>query len=200
MSVRKNQIKYMTRKLRSKRIHTSGFDSNGSQRTMFFFGPVFRGARHSEEQTDKVYWAPSESAVFVFSYPDPERRVWVRACLLWVTFSKMAAALRTLVRGLNANSAAVIPSKAVNASHMNRAVVRMLSSLDGSATEPTSSKQEKFELSFEEFQKLRRKLRNSQRIAGLPFGISALLTSSAVSAYLNPNMFDATPEQIQPIL
>lgn len=58
----------------------------------------------------------------------------------------------------------------------------------------------KFDLTFEEYQKLRRKLRTRQRIAGLPVGAVALLTSSAVSAYLNPNMFDATPEQIQPIM
>ena len=58
----------------------------------------------------------------------------------------------------------------------------------------------KFEISFEEFQKLRRKLRTRQRLAGLPIGMTALLTSSVASAYLFPNMFDATPEQIEPIL
>lgn len=57
-----------------------------------------------------------------------------------------------------------------------------------------------FQLSFEEFQKLRRKLRTRQRLAGLPVGVTALLTSSVVSAYMFPNMFDATPEQVQPIL
>ena len=57
-----------------------------------------------------------------------------------------------------------------------------------------------FDLTFEEYQKLRRKLRTRQRIAGLPVGALALVTSSAVSAYLNPNMFDAAPEQIQPIM
>ena len=58
----------------------------------------------------------------------------------------------------------------------------------------------RFQLSFEEFQKLRRKLRTRQRLAGLPVGVTALLTSSVVSAYMFPNMFDATPEQVQPIL
>lgn len=58
----------------------------------------------------------------------------------------------------------------------------------------------RFQLSFEEFQKLRRKLRTRQRLAGLPIGMTALLTSSVVSAYMFPNMFDATPEQIEPIL
>lgn len=58
----------------------------------------------------------------------------------------------------------------------------------------------RFQMSFEEFQKLRRKLRTRQRLAGLPIGMTALLTSSVVSAYMFPNMFDATPEQIEPIL
>ena len=62
------------------------------------------------------------------------------------------------------------------------------------------SQPRQFELTFEEYQKLRRKVRTTQRIAGLPVGALGLLTSSAVSAYLNPNMFDATPEQIQPIM
>lgn len=57
-----------------------------------------------------------------------------------------------------------------------------------------------FDLTFEEFQKLKRKIRSRQRIAGLPIAAVALMTSSAVSAYLNPNMFDAPPDQIQPIM
>lgn len=58
----------------------------------------------------------------------------------------------------------------------------------------------RFQLSFDEYQKLMRKLRTRKRLAGLPFGVSALIASSCVSAYMFPNMFDATPEQIQPIL
>lgn len=58
----------------------------------------------------------------------------------------------------------------------------------------------KLDLSFEEYQKLKRKIRSRQRIAGLPIAAVALMTSSAVSAYLNPNMFDAPPDQIQPIM
>jgi import inner membrane translocase subunit TIM23 len=57
-----------------------------------------------------------------------------------------------------------------------------------------------FDLSFAEYQKLKRKIRSRQRIAGLPIAAVALMTSSAVSAYLNPNMFDAPPDQIQPIM
>lgn len=58
----------------------------------------------------------------------------------------------------------------------------------------------RFTLSFDEYQKMTRKLRTRQRLAGLPFGVTALLASSCASAYMFPNMFDATPEQIQPIL
>lgn len=58
----------------------------------------------------------------------------------------------------------------------------------------------RFQLSFDEYQKLTRKLRTRQRLAGVPFGVTALIASSCASAYLFPNMFDATPEQIQPIL
>ena len=58
----------------------------------------------------------------------------------------------------------------------------------------------RFQLSFDEYQKRRRKLRTLQRLAGLPFGVTALLASSCASAYMFPNMFDAPPEQIQPIL
>ena len=58
----------------------------------------------------------------------------------------------------------------------------------------------RFQLSFDEYQKLKRKLRTLQRLAGLPFGAVALIASSCASAYMFPNMFDAPPEQIQPIL
>lgn len=70
-----------------------------------------------------------------------------------------------------------------------------------SNTEPADKLSKKnFDLSFEGYQKLKRKIRSRQRIAGLPVAAVALLTSSAVSAYLNPNMFDAPPDQIQPIM
>ena len=58
----------------------------------------------------------------------------------------------------------------------------------------------RFQLSFDEYQKQRRTLRTRQRLAGLPFGVTALIASSCASAYMFPNMFDAPPEQIQPIL
>lgn len=58
----------------------------------------------------------------------------------------------------------------------------------------------RFQLSFEEFQQLRRKLRTKQKLAGLPIGVTFLLASSTITAYMFPNIFDATPEQIEPIL
>lgn len=72
---------------------------------------------------------------------------------------------------------------------------------DGSSSKTDTSLETKaFDLSFAEYQKLKRKIRSRQRIAGLPIAAVALVTSSAVSAYLNPNMFDAPPDQIQPIM
>lgn len=65
---------------------------------------------------------------------------------------------------------------------------------------PSKSKQQ-FSLRFEEFQKLRRKIRTQKRISGIPFAAVGLSASSMVSVMMNPNLFDATdPEQIQPIL
>ena len=58
-----------------------------------------------------------------------------------------------------------------------------------------------FSLSFEEYQKLRRKVRTQKRISGIPFAAVGLTASSMVSVMFNPHLFDATdPEQIQPIL
>lgn len=78
---------------------------------------------------------------------------------------------------------------------------RSQNSEDGSSSKTNTSLEKKgFDLSFAEYQKLKRKIRSRQRIAGLPIAAVALVTSSAVSAYLNPNMFDAPPDQIQPIM
>ena len=58
-----------------------------------------------------------------------------------------------------------------------------------------------FSLSFEEYQKLRRKIRTQKRISGIPFAALGMTASSMVCVTLNPHLFDATdPEQIQPIL
>jgi len=68
------------------------------------------------------------------------------------------------------------------------------------ASDNLKAASKKLDLSFEDYQKLKRKVKSRQRIAGLPIAAVALMTSSAVSAYLNPNMFDAPPDQIQPIM
>ena len=58
----------------------------------------------------------------------------------------------------------------------------------------------KFNLSFEEYQKIKRKLKTNQRIAGVPFAFLGTIGSSMLSAYMFPDMFDATPENVQLIL
>lgn len=123
---------------------------------------------------------------------------------------KMAASARSFctfstLRTLNTQPAAILLLRRNWHSNYKCAgiISRSLSTAEESnlnKTHPASSKSKKFDLAFEEYQKLRRKLRSTQRVAGLPIGAAALMTSSAVSAYLNPNMFDAPPEQIQPIL
>ena len=61
-------------------------------------------------------------------------------------------------------------------------------------------KPKQFELSFEEYIKLKGSLRTRQRVAGMPFAVIGLGTSSVVSAYMFPEMFDATPENVQLIM
>lgn len=58
----------------------------------------------------------------------------------------------------------------------------------------------KFNLSFEEYQKIKRKLKTNQRVAGFPFAVLGTIGSSMLSAYMFPDMFDATPENVQLIL
>ncbi len=57
-----------------------------------------------------------------------------------------------------------------------------------------------YELSFEEYVKMKSSLRARKNIAGLPFALLGLGTSSVVSAYMFPEMFDATPENVQLIM
>ena len=58
----------------------------------------------------------------------------------------------------------------------------------------------RFELNFEEYIQLKRSIRSKQRISGIPFAVLGLSTSSIVSAYMFPDMFDATPENVQLIM
>lgn len=61
-------------------------------------------------------------------------------------------------------------------------------------------KPKRFDLSFEEYIKLKNNVRTRQRVAGMPFAFLGLGTSSVVSAYMFPEMFDATPENVQLIM
>lgn len=56
-------------------------------------------------------------------------------------------------------------------------------------------------MSFEKYRKLRRALKWRGRIAGIPLGLLAISTSSAINIHFNPDMFNPQPEvEIQPIL
>ena len=66
--------------------------------------------------------------------------------------------------------------------------------------EVTRIKPQQFELSFGEYIKLKNSVRTRQRVSGMPFALLGLGTSSVVSAYMFPEMFDATPENVQLIM
>ena len=55
-------------------------------------------------------------------------------------------------------------------------------------------------MTFEEYRKLRKAHRWRTRISGIPMGLLMTTSSSVVVGHFYPNMFDATPEEIQPIL
>ena len=55
-------------------------------------------------------------------------------------------------------------------------------------------------LPFEEYKKLKKALKLRARLSGLPMGLVGIAVSSFVNVHFNPRMFDATPEEIQPIL
>lgn len=55
-------------------------------------------------------------------------------------------------------------------------------------------------MNFSEYQKLKRSLRTRQRVAGVPFALSGIGISSVTSAYMFPDMFDATPDNVQLIM
>ena len=61
-------------------------------------------------------------------------------------------------------------------------------------------KPKQFDISFEDYIKLKNSVRTRQRVAGMPFAFVGLGTSSVVSAYMFPEMFDATPENVQLIM
>lgn len=58
----------------------------------------------------------------------------------------------------------------------------------------------KIKMSFEEYRKMKKSIKTRTRIAGLPMALVGTSLSSAISVYLNPHMFEMTPEEVQPIL
>jgi len=72
---------------------------------------------------------------------------------------------------------------------------------DTPTPEPSTPVQNKqFALSFDEYQTLKKSLRNKQRVAGVPFAFAAITGSSMTMAYMYPDMFDATPESVQLVM
>ena len=61
-------------------------------------------------------------------------------------------------------------------------------------------KPKQFDISFQDYLRLKNNVRTRQRVAGMPFAFVGLGTSSVVSAYMFPEMFDATPENVQLIM
>ena len=56
-------------------------------------------------------------------------------------------------------------------------------------------------LTFEEYRKLRKSLKTRARVAGLPMAFFGMGISSFINVhYITPNMFELTPEEVQPIL
>jgi len=53
---------------------------------------------------------------------------------------------------------------------------------------------------FEEYRKLKKSQKMKARLWGVPFAFGGMMTSSIINVMLTPNMFEMTPEEIQPIL
>ena len=53
---------------------------------------------------------------------------------------------------------------------------------------------------FEEYRKLKKTLKQRARIWGVPFAFAGMTISSAINVMVFPNVFEMTPEDIQPIL
>lgn len=55
-------------------------------------------------------------------------------------------------------------------------------------------------MTFDQYLKKKSSLRNKQRVAGIPFAITGMMTSSIALTYTYPEMFEATPENVQLIM
>ena len=63
----------------------------------------------------------------------------------------------------------------------------------------TGSSAEKM-MPFEEYRKLKKSHKTKARLWGIPFAFGGMTASSIINVMLTPNMFEMTPEEIQPIL
>lgn len=72
--------------------------------------------------------------------------------------------------------------------------------VSSTSLQANTSVPKQFNLSFDEYQKLKRSIRTKQRIAGIPFAFCGMTAASLTMAYMYPDMFDATPENVQLIL
>jgi len=66
--------------------------------------------------------------------------------------------------------------------------------------EDSNVQSKQFSLSFDEYQQLKRSIRTKQRIAAIPFAFGGITAASMTMAYLNPDMFDSTPESVQLVM
>ena len=55
-------------------------------------------------------------------------------------------------------------------------------------------------MSFEDYRKLRKALKSRSRVAGIPLAFISMGVSSLINVQMNPEMFEMTPEEVQPIL
>ena len=64
----------------------------------------------------------------------------------------------------------------------------------------SQAENDKKQMNFEEYRKLRKTLKMRARLAGIPLAFVGMGMSSFVNVQLNPGMFEMQPEEVQPIL
>ena len=89
----------------------------------------------------------------------------------------------------------------LNTTNHAAACVKLVSPTFSLRSYSSSAGESEKKMTFEEYRKLRRSLKTRSRVAGLPMAFFGMGISSFVNVhYVTPNMFDMTPEEIQPIL
>jgi len=53
---------------------------------------------------------------------------------------------------------------------------------------------------FEEYRKLKKRIKYRARMWGIPFAFAGMTISSTINVIFFPNIFDMAPEDIKPIL